>query len=300
MKSSIYKLGLAVLITACVPKDGDVVLPSQPIAASFTAVPTTENANKIILTNTTSNTPLAKWVFSGGPSVPSAEPVTAYFPLKGDYKINMTAIGKGGVSTPVEKMLNVPKSDPTNNEIKKLTGGIDGQSRTWVWNHAAGAFGVGPSKDNKFDPTDPEDQQWYTAGQDNFSGSCIYDDSYVFTLNDAQTYLNVHNGNYQWGWAWANYILGKSQGQYADDCFISKEPASTSWSLEYRKGSDGKSYPYLILTKGSNMGYYEGRSEYQILSITDTAMTLRAPFGDPDANGNPGSNGWRYFKYLKK
>jgi hypothetical protein len=297
MKSNILKIALVALAAACTPQDGEVTLPAVP-TASFTAVPSATNPNKIMLTNTSTNGALAKWVFSGAPTKPTAEPVEAYLALQGSYTIKMTAIGKGGTST-TEQVINIAKTDPDGVDpvVLKLTGGVKDGTKTWVWNGAAGSFGVGPATSG-FPPTDKEDLSYYSGPANSFFG-CVGNDTYAFTLNGEQTFKNNANGTYQWGWAWANYLLGKKQGQYADDCFPSQEPAKTTWAVTYVT-KDGLKYPYLKLTDGSNMGYYEGRSEYQILSITNDAMTLRAITGDPDATGKPGSDNWRYFRYVVK
>lgn len=92
----------------------------------------------------------------------------------------------------------MPQTDPDGVDpvVLLLTGGGNNGSKSWVWNPAAASFGVGPSSSGTFDPQDPEDQSWFSAG-DNALGSCIADDEYIFILNSEQTYVNADNGDVQ-------------------------------------------------------------------------------------------------------
>lgn len=292
MKKIIYLMITVALFYSCTVEEDDVSLPAAP-TASFTAVPSPDSPNVIILTNTSQNGGLAVFDYPGSTGIATAAPVEASFPFAGDYTISMTAIGAGGTAV-AETTITISTDDPDALSPVEtlLTGGSAG--RVWVWSSDAGAFAVGPSASGTKAPTDPQDQSWFSAEANYFDGpGCIYNDSYEFNIDGA--FVNNSGGDTFWNWSWANGELGASQGEFSDACFPSGEPENARWSVEMRE-FEGEEYPFLILSEGSSLGYYEGTSIFQIFSISETEMILRHGNGDyPNAESG---GGWRYGKYV--
>jgi len=259
-------------------------------------VASAESPNVIILTNTSENGALAVFEFPGSDGVATSEPVSASIPFAGTYMIKMTAIGSGGTDV-TEMSVTIAQDDPdalSPLEVM-LTGGSAGKK--WVWSREAGAFGVGPPAGTR-SPADPMDQSWFAGGANFFDGpGCIYDDTYEFIVDGS--FINTSGGDTFWNWSWANGELGANQGEFNDSCFPSGEQEGARWTIEMREDGDEDSdglYPFLVLSTGSTLGYYEGTSTFQIFSISATEMILRHGNGDyPNAESG---GGWRYGKYI--
>lgn len=63
MKNYYYLIGL-LLLASCFPENADDISIGEPPTASFTTAPSSDNPNRIILTNTSSNGNLASWTYS--------------------------------------------------------------------------------------------------------------------------------------------------------------------------------------------------------------------------------------------
>jgi endo-1,4-beta-xylanase len=280
---------------------------SAEVKLSFTATPSPDNPNMILLDNTSTGTEGAfvYWQYTkDGVSVADKEGIEeAIYGNPGTYVITLTAVTEGKVDqvsqTIVITTTNIFSCDDPNAVLLADICGNGAVGKTWIWSKLKGSYGVGPAP--KYDSSDPMDMSWYSAGENAFTqgdgSSCVYDDEYIFKQDATHTYINKNNNNYQWIWSWANKELGTNNAQYADGCYASREPVSSAWSIVYRKGSDGKDYPWLMLTNKASIAMYEGVSEYQIVELTADKMTLRNIAKDPDPAA---PNGWRYYKLIRK
>jgi endo-1,4-beta-xylanase len=292
----------AVAIWSCADdatSGGDVFL-------SFTAKPAPDNANKILLDNKSVGTEGAfvYWQYTkDGVNVADTEGIEeAIYANPGTYLITLTAVFEGKVEqvsqTIVITTTNIYSCDDPNATLLADLCANGAIGKTWIWSKLKAAYGVGPAP--KYDSSDPLDLSWYTAPENSFTqaggSSCVYDDEYIFKQDATHTYINKNNNTYQWIWSWANKELGTNNAQYADGCYASREPVSSAWSIAYRKGTDGKNYPWLMLTNKASIAMYEGISEYQIMELTADKMTLRNIAKDPTT----AANGWRYYKLIRK
>ena len=293
------------LFYSCTVEEDDVSLPVAP-TASFTAVPSGDNPNVIILTNTSENGGLAVYDFEGSDKIATSEPVMASFPFTGTYTITMTAIGAGGTDV-TELTVTIDQNDPNAISVtQRMLVGDPTNPKLWRVSRSAGDFGVGPGsrlEDGTLNPSDPEDQAWFSAGENAFDGGggCVYEDSYQFSVTGLNTGTMIHDdpdGMIWWNWTWANGLLGASQGEFADVCFPTDQPGSIQYEITSRVGADDVERNTLELTEGAKIAYYEGVSNFQIVSISDTELRLRFGNGDfnagATANGAESGGGWRY------
>ncbi len=305
MKSiRLLNLLLLLLIVGSCSDDDTETIPTPEATFSITASP--DNPNYYFLDNTTPNAEdhYSFWDISDGTRILDEPGLEEYeFKTPGEFSVTLNIVGDTGLKSS-SSMIMVTGSGPSlcENETAKLLAGTcaDGETgKTWVWSKLAAAYGVGPGTATN-DSTDPFDISFFSSPENTFvqedGSSCVYDDKYVFKQDLNLTYENQNNDSYQWIWSWANEELGTNNEEFADGCYGSREPESSSWSIETRTGSDGAEYPWLILSNGASIAYYEGTSEYQIYSITEDKMVLRNVTADP---GVPSTN-WRYYTLVKE
>jgi endo-1,4-beta-xylanase len=280
---------------------------TEEVKLSFTATPSPKNPNTILLDNTSTGTKDAFmfWQYTkDGVNVTDKEGLEeATYATPGTYVITLTAVTAGKVDQISKSVVitttNIFSCDDANAILLADICGNGAVGKTWIWSKLKAAYGVGPAP--KYDSSDALDMSWYSSDANGFTksdgSSCLYDDEYIFKQDASHTYTNKNNGTYQWIWSWANKELGTNNAQYADGCYGNREPASSAWSIVYRKGSDGKNYPWLVFTNKASIAMYEGVSEYQIMELTADKMTLRNIAKDPDPAN---ANGWRYYKLIRK
>jgi PKD repeat protein len=274
---------LSAVLFSCSPKDDISDVGPAPVA-SFSV--DKSNPNYVKLTNTATGTFLQKWDFGNGQFSTEKSPV-AYYPFEGEYLVKLIVTSKGGMATSQQKVV-VATSDPAvclDTMFTRLTGGCAATNgKTWVLDTAKGAMGVGQPDGNS--------DNWFSSPSNNFNLSnvndpCIYDNEFNFVLKGA-IFTNNNKGTSLYNWEWANKERGQHQGQYADTCLTYTHKTS-NWSMVRDSGKY-----WLSLTNNEFMAYYEGRSKYQIMKLTDTELYIRAYFG---YNVN---TGWRYLRFVPK
>ncbi len=197
------------------------------------------------------------------------------------YLITVVAYGKGGISSSrsVEVEVQSDFSDPDTKQF--LTGG---SSKTWyVAAFLPGHLGVGPTFDENFD-----NPSYYTAAPFEKAGaeasSCFYTDELTFstTGEDNLTYTQNNNG--------ATFFNADFVGEFGgptgsgDQCIeydtggqktVSLAPASS--------GIESSTGTQIEFSDNGFMSYYIGSSSYEILSIDENSMYVRAVMGNnPD------------------
>ncbi|MBU2061468.1 MAG: endo-1,4-beta-xylanase [Bacteroidetes bacterium] len=302
IKSSLILLCVVSMLWSCSEDVND-----SNVNLSFTATPSANNPNTILLDNTSTATSgtFMFWQYSkDGVHITDLEGIEEVtFDNPGTYEVTLTAVSAGKIHQISQNIVitttNIFSCDDANAILLADVCANGATGKTWVWSTLGGAYGVGPAPN--YDSADPADMSWFAAGANAFKQadgtSCVYDDEYIFKQDETHTYINKNNDTYQWIWSWANKELGTNNAQYADGCYKSREPESASWSINYRKGNDGKTYPWLVFTNKASIAMYEGVSEYQIVSLSADQMTLRNIAKDPDPAK---ANGWRYYKLIRK
>ncbi|WP_299703764.1 PKD domain-containing protein [uncultured Pontibacter sp.] len=259
----------AISHTGCTPDEIDGGLAPAPRSemVQFTATPSEDNDNIIIFTNTTPGAFRAIWDFGNGSAAEGAQVSSAY-PTKGSYTVKLTIITNGGYASNTQT-INIAETDVSmldREDYNTLTGGgaSNAAGKTWVIDrHQAGHLGVGPVEE-----TSPI---WWSAPANDKASEGLYDDEMTFNLNGfAYTYQN--NGDTFVNGANAAGLGGTAQ---ADDYTLSHTPPTDmTWSIV-----DEGSKKFLVLTNGGFLGYYTGVSRYEILTLTENELYLKAGDG---------------------
>lgn len=257
---------LAAWMVACKPEeDASPGIGVAPTASdvTFTVTPDAANPNIIHLKNTSKGF-ILKWKLGNG-AVAEGNEVTATYPLKGDYLIELTINTKGG-SASATKVISIANTDfsllQTPDNIN-LTGGIDAVAgKTWVIDSTNfGHMGVGPSAG-----TFPE---WWQAPPLDKANQGLYNDRYTFKLQDF-----VFDWNTQ-GDAFANSAhagdIGGTSGTGDQRVAPFNSPGNLTWGLT----TDGSGNKFLTLSNAAFMGFYTGVSTFQVLSLSKNEMYVK-------------------------
>ena len=204
------------------------------------------------------------------------------------FRITVVAYGPGGTATTVTKDIQVRfdyNPDPTI--VANLTGT---GSKTWrVDKSLPGHFGVGPWSATSVTP------EWWSAGVDEKVGccNCFYTASFTFTKT--ATGYTITTATPDGAFTKTGALAGGLPGipSTGDEACYGYGGGSSSFSFVPSGSGIAASTPSTktaIVLSGNNtfIGYGALQKEYEILSITPTAMYLRA-------QGTETGNAW----YLK-
>jgi len=297
MKNLFSKLFLfiAVIFIGCQEEDysfGEIVAPTNltitaDIEGQSAEFPDGDGSGFVTFTADAENAVSYKYIFSDGTShVSTSGTYLKRFSQNGvfPYEITVIANGRGGVAS--TKTISVTVFSDFSDEIavQRLTGG---SSKAWYFaaNEAA-HLGVGP---NSNDATQNYFPLWYGAAPFEKAGSpdsvCLYENEMVFSLvdgilkfeqnNGGRTFFNVAYQNVTGGTAGEDFRYDYNTGGQKT---VSLSPSN---SFVVQNGVEG-------LTRGTQMdfsdngfmGYYIGQSSYEIMSITDNRMVVRAVAGN--------------------
>lgn len=228
-----------------------------------------------------------KYVFSDGGSENSPNGISEKrFNTTGinKYTVTVIAYGRGGVATNITMEVEVFSDFKDEQAVQFLTAGT---SKKWYWAAAeVGHLGVGPNDDNV-------DKNWipdyYKATPFEKAGSptssCLYENVLTFSLVDGQLKYQLDNGGATFFNAAFEAIGGGSSG--SDACLAYDASGiksvllgpSESVVMKNPKHAEQTRGTMLNFSDGGFMGYYIGQSSYEILSITENRMTVRAVMG---------------------
>jgi PKD repeat protein len=134
--SSILLMALVVmLVPGCTP-DSSGDLGAKPSSVAFTMSPVAGKANTYLLTSTSVGAWGWQWNKGNGTFVKGNQVDTAYFPLKGTYKVQLRAYGRGGYET-AEQSVTIAVDDILNNAQFKLL-----VAKSWKLDPAPGANAI--------------------------------------------------------------------------------------------------------------------------------------------------------------
>lgn len=223
-----------------------------------------------------------KYTFSDGSSgiAPSGN-YTKRFTRTGlnTYLVTVIAYGKGGVSSSktIEVEVQSDFSDPETKQF--LTGG---SSKTWYVAAAQpGHLGVGPASGDNFD-----NPSYYAAGPFEKAGadvsSCFYTDELTFSENGDNISFELNNNGATFFNAAYTAEFGGSSSE--DQCLALDTSGEKAVTLApASSGISGSTGTVLEIADGGFMSYYIGASTYEILSIDENSMYVRAIMGNnPD------------------
>jgi hypothetical protein len=293
-------LAASVLFTACKDKEyvlGDLKAPTNLVITAVvkgvtTATPNGDGSGDVTFTVTADNALSYKIDYDATNALdlvymPTGS-ITKKFTTLGTntYKVTAVAYGRGGTSSSITKDVTVQSNfTPDPSVVANLTGG---SNKTWIVDKSVpGHFGVGPFSGS----ITPE---WWSASVNEkvTAAPCFYTAGFKFTAVSSTNYtLQVTTPDGAFTKTGSNATLAGIPGSGDEGCYaygggtgnFSFIPASSAIPA-------ASSTQTSILLAGTStfIGYGSLQKEYEILSITPTAMYLRV-------QGTETGNAW----YLK-
>lgn len=286
------------LLVSCQEEDktfGDLSAPTNlnvevQIQGMDSANPYGDGTGIVQFTTTADNAISYKYIFSDGTSQNAPSGIfEKRFTQTGVnvYGITVLAYGRGGVTTMTTLNVEV-RSDFTDDEaVHFLTGGAH---KNWYWSASEpGHLGVGP---NSTDPTQNYYPFWYQAAPWEKAGSpassCLYENVLKFSLEGNLLKYELDNGGNTFFNAAFNSVVGASSpddGCYALDVSgVKTVSLSPSTSNVVANNIPNQTRGTMMnFSDNGFMGYYIGQSSYEIISITENRMVVRAVMGGNDA-----------------
>jgi len=255
---------LTIVISACRKENPQLGSPPEETDAVFTYAPSDTNNNVIIFTATNPDI-INMWDFGNGLTGEGAV-VSSIYPNAGNYTVNLSVFNSGGSKTSSQEII-IEQTDPgllDNPIYTMLTGGINGPGfKSWyIDSTTAGHFGVGPDPVSALGYT-PE---WWSAPEMAKPGCGMYDDRFVFYLNDYRFDMITNGDVYV-----HNTIADQYPGAFenlADFTAPYDNQLNESWSVI--EGSDTT----LTVSGNSFIGFGTGVNTYKIIELTENSMYL--------------------------
>lgn len=244
---SLAAIAAITILSSCHPEsDGELGTPAD---ASFTMTPVANKVNTYVLTSTSQNAWGYQWDKGNGTFVKGKQVDTAYFPLKGTYKVQLRAFGRGGYDTAAQSV-TITVDDIQNNPTFQML-----VAKSWKLDPADGAIIVG---------TEGNPAQYFGGGA---LADCQKDDVYTFTPALKLNY-NANGSTFNAGNIAPNFTCGNDRS-YSNVSF------TFSPSVSAGAGIAGITLP------GPVLPYFIGVTDvssnnYRIISISPTTMVLRS------------------------
>lgn len=275
-------LAIALLFSGC--QDDDLTLDTILVPSNLTinSIISDDGSGIVEFNATADNTITYKYNFSDGTSAVTASgSVSKRFTRVGlnSYLVTVVAFGKGGVSSSKSVEVEV-RSDFNDPETKQLLTG--GASKTWyIASAVPGHLGVGQ---NVNDDGPIVDGGGFFQGSPGFGPDCFYDDKMTFSLNenDEIVYEYENFGVTFFNWQFTIPFGGNGE-QNVDECLdftttgtvaLSLVPASSGIDDQLSTGT------VLDIADDGFVSYFIGQNQYEVLSIDENKMVLRAVQGN--------------------
>ncbi|OYU79442.1 MAG: laminarinase [Flavobacterium sp. BFFFF1] len=199
------------------------------------------------------------------------------------YTVTVLANGTGGVSTSTSFEITVQSNFKDDEAVQFLTGG---SSKKWYWAASElGHLGVGPNSDNaaqNYFGFYYQAQPFEKAGSPD--SSCLYDNELTFSLDGTTLKYQLDNGGRTF-FNTAFLSVGGGSGS-SDLCLnydasgvktVTLSPSESIVPANLKRGTA------MTFSDGGFMGYYIQQSTYEIMSITENRMVVRAVMGGNEA-----------------
>jgi len=239
-------LGSLSMITGCTPDKGGSL--GQKATASFTMTKVNGKANTYALQSTSKNAINYQWLKGMGDYAAGQATDTAYFPLKGTYKVVLRAFGRGGYDTAAQSV-TIDADDIQNNAQFKLL-----VANSWKLDPNDGSIIVG---------TDGNPAQYFGGGA---IADCQKDDVYTFKSDFTLTY-NSNGATFNGGNIAPNFSCGSDRSY-------------TNYAFTFVPGATGAGIATITLA-GAVPAHFIGVTDvssnnYRIISISPGALVLRS------------------------
>lgn len=283
LKIFILPLLTAIIMISCQEDDqqfGDIIVPSNltinaEIVGATEDSPGGDGSGLVNFTATADNAITYKFVFGDNTEAQDSDGIIQKtYNLNGlnDYNVTFIAFGTGGVSSSITTTISV-RSDFEDNETRDLLTGGDGNSKTWYVAFAESAhLGVGPT-----DSTNPD----FFSASPNLLADCFYDDVITMSL-DGNNISFVHENqgvtffNQEFVSVGGGVGNGEDQCQPFDVSGIKSVSLSAASSIVPENQTTGTA---LTISDNGFMNYFINTSTYEVISITENSMSLRALSG---------------------
>jgi len=300
---------LSLTFFACQPDDkefGEIIAPSN-LVVSFEIVgvdndnPNGDGTGFVNFSAVADNGITYTYYFGDGRSevAPSGNVTHRYSDVGlNTYTLQVVASGTGGVTT--STVLDIDVFSAFDDPISKsmLTGAnydeelgefTEDASKTWYWSaDRSGHLGLGPAYEGvdgdwwyakwfvatPFEKDNPDDPNAENS-------RCIYTDELTFSLTEGQLTFELNNNGQTFFNGAYESVVGGSAGE--DYCYnldtsgsklVALAPADSGVPLEETTNTS------MTFSDDGFMGYYIGATTYEILSITDDLLVVRAIQGN--------------------
>lgn len=171
-----------------------------------------------------------------------------------------------------------------------LTGGtVNPTGKKWKISPFPNKTGMGP--------VTTLDQSYWTYNQGLietcFTEGLLNND---YTFRKDSTYI-PKNQNVTVHWAHANVYFGKNQAQFVDLALQDPKHTAAPFKLKKMEGSPGTGF-ILDVQNGSYLGYFQNRSRYEIIKITEDSMYVRQAFSEDPSTDPKLDEIVRYFTFV--
>lgn len=236
-------------IISCRPEKASDL--GSPAKASFTIAPVPNRVNTYVLTSTSTNAFGYQWDKGNGAFVKGKQIDTAYFPLRGTYKVSLRAFGRGGYDTASQSVTTTVDDLLSNANFQLLT------SKSWKLNPADGSIIVG---------TDANPAAYFGGGA---LADCQKDDVYTFTTGLKLNY-NANGSTFNAGNLAPNFT-----------CAGDRSYTGQTFTFDPRPPAAGAGIATITLPGVTPPNVFIGVTDvssnnYRIISISSTAMVLRS------------------------
>ena len=275
---------------------GDIDTPSnfvvtaQVLGQNATTAPNGDGSGKVLFTAKADNAISYRYIFGDGTTTnaPSGIFEKRYNQTGlNTFTVTVIATGKGGVAATTTLDVTILSNFEDPEAVQFLTGG---SQKTWYFSASEpGHLGVGP---NSTDDTQNYFPLWYQAAPwekaASAESSCLYANELVFSKvgnqlkfqlnNQGQTFFNKDFQSVVGGTAGYDFCYNYNAGGLKN---VNLGP-SESVVMSSPSAATRTRGTMMNFADGGFMGYYIGQSSYEILSISETRMVVRAVMG-----GNP-------------
>ena len=290
LQKTAFALGLLLAFAACQDDDhtfGDINSPdglqvTANLVGKDAAHPDGDGSGIVDFVAKANHAISYKYIFSDGTTANAPSGILSKrFSQPGThtYTITVLANGTAGVSATTTFELTVRSDFSDPDAVQALTGGA---SKKWYWAAAEPAhLGVGPNNTN---PDENYKPIYYGAGPFEKAGSpsssCLYESEMTFSLDNGILKFVLDNKGHTFFNTSFESVVGGSAG--SDNCYdydtsgtkiVSLVPSESLVTPEHSTGTT------MQFSDNGFMGYYIGTSTYEILSITDNKMVVRAVMG---------------------
>lgn len=269
IKNITFCLAVLLFAVACEPvQDAEIELPAVPATASFSAELAADNPNLVVITDLSTGFFSRFWDLPGGTPSSSDKAVDSiFFSGAGEYVLTLHVAAENGGGTTITTQTITIQEDAViecDEQVALLTGDCSIEGRCWVFSSIAGAITVGPT---------PGSGEWFTSTEAGLVDA-QYDDKSCFLI-EGLVYDYRNNGQTVNPW----------EGFEAQDF---TPPSNQTWSFSPNGGLDG--LPQINLGPDGFMGVRDSGPLYDVVTLTETELTVRAPFRNAD--GTTPDEGW--------